>query len=156
MTGRRRRTGGALACAAVALGAVVAPSVVFGRTAADSGAGGTADLDLVLVGAAVGVAYAAFLHRRLRGAASGREREADVWLSAVHGLVVLLLAASALPAGVLHVTARLHARAAEAEWPVLLAWAVSLGGAVLLAEGVRRLSLRWLSADRDRLPASDT
>ena len=144
MTSDRLRTGGALTCGAVVVAAVAAPAVVFGRTAVGSGAGASADLDLVVVSAAVGVPYAAFLHRRLRCATSEHEREADVWLSAVHGLVVLLLAASALPAGLLHLTSRLHARVVDIEWPVLLGWAASLAGAVLVAEGVRRLSLRWL------------
>lgn len=144
MSGAALRTSGALLCAGVAVGAVVAPSLVVGADAAAGGAASRADLDLVLASAAVGGAYAAWLCRVLRRGRGARGREADLWLSAVHALVVLLLLASTLPAAVLHLTAELHAGLVDAEWPVLLAWSAVMGVAVLLAEGARRLSLRWL------------
>jgi hypothetical protein len=138
------RTAGALAFGALVVGAVVAPAVVFDASTARGGASRQAGLDLLVVSAAVGLPYAAFLQDRLRAASGAGEGATDTWLSAVHGLVVLSLAASGLPAAALHASARLHSRVVDAEWPVLLAWAVLLGTAVLLGEGTRRLSLRWL------------
>ena len=144
MSATAARTGVALAFGALVVGAVMAPAVVFDASTARGGAARAAGVDLVLVSAVVALPYAAFLQDRLRAAASTAEGPANTWLSAVHGLVVLSLAASALPAAALHVTARLHARVVDAEWPVLLAWGAVLSAAVLLGEGTRRLSLRWL------------
>lgn len=138
------RTGSSVAFGALVLGAIAAPAVVFDASTASGGAARAAGVDLLLISAVVGLPYAAFLQDRLRTSSSRAEGPVNTWLSAVHGLVVLSLAASALPAGVLHASARLHARLVDAEWPVLLAWAGMLGAAVLLGEGTRRLSLRWL------------
>lgn len=141
---RAVRTAGALAFGALVVGAVVAPAVVLDASTARGGASRQAGLDLLVVSAAVGLPYAAFLADRLRASPPSTGETVDTWLSAVHGLVVLALAASALPAAALHASARLHARVVDAEWPVLLAWAGLVGTAVLLGEGTRRLSLRWL------------
>ena len=138
------RTGSAVAFGALVLGAVAAPAAVFDASTSSGGAARAAGVDLLLVSAAVGLPYAVFLQDRLRAASAQPEGPVNTWLSAVHGLVVLSLAASALPAAALHASARLHARVVDAEWPVLLAWAAMLGAAVLLGEGTRRLSLRWL------------
>ena len=139
------RWGATVAYGALVVGAAVAPALAFDSATARGGAARAAGVDLVLASAAVGVPYAVFVCRRLVRADRGAT---DRWLSAVHGLVVLSLAASALPAAVLHASARLHARVADAEWPVLLAWSSVIGVAVLLAEGTRRASLRYLLRDR--------
>lgn len=139
-------TGAAIGFGALVVGAVAAPAVVFDASTSSGGASRAAGVDLIAVAAVVGLPYAAFLQGRLRAASTVPEGPADTWLSAVHGLVVLSLAASALPAAALHASARLHARVVDAEWPVLLGWAAMLGAAVLLAEGTRRASLRWLRA----------
>ena len=137
-------TAAAVGLGALAVGAVAAPALVFGASTASGGAGRGADVDLLTVAAVVGLPYGAFLQDRLRSVSGLPDGPANTWLSAVHGLVVLSLAASALPAAALHFSARLHARVVDAEWPVLLAWAAMLGTAVLLGEATRRLSLRWL------------
>lgn len=141
---RLLRLTAAAAFGLLVVGAVVAPAAVFAAsTARGSGARG-ADSDLLAVALLVGLPYGVYVQQRLRSASGGA---VDTWLSAVHGLVVLALTASALPAAGLHSSARLHARVVDAEWPVLLAWGAMLGAAVLLAEVTRRLSLRWLRAD---------
>lgn len=135
---------------ALVVGSAVAPALAFDAATARGGAARAPGLDLVLVGAAVGVPYAVLVCRGLLRSGDG---SLNRWLAAVHGLVVFSLAASALPAVVLHASARLHARLVDAEWPVLVAWSAFIGLAALLAEGARRASLRYLSRD-DRQPAA--
>lgn len=142
------RTAAAVGFAALVAAAVVAPALVLDTTTARGGAGRGQDLDLVLVAVLVALPYAAVVQRRLRAASAVRGRAVDAWLADVHGLVVLSLAASGVPAAALHASAGLHARLVDAEWPVLLAWAGMLAAAVLLGEGTRRLSLRWLRSDQ--------
>ena len=139
---RLARTVGGGMCAALVVGALVAPALAFDAATVRGGAARSSG-DLVVTSSVVALPYAAYLLRQLARRADRRSRT-DVWLSAVHGLVVLWLAASALPAAVLHLTSRLHARAVDAEWPVLLGWGTTLVVAVLLAEATRRSSLRWL------------
>jgi hypothetical protein len=148
---RLARVLGGAACAASVVGAVVAPALAFDAATVRGGAPRSSG-DLLLASSVVGVPYAAFLLRVLfRG--DGRTSGTDRWLSAVHGLVVLWIAASALPAAALHLTSRLHARVVDAEWPVLAGWAGTLAVAVLLAERTRRASLRWLSRAQEASPA---
>jgi hypothetical protein len=135
------------------LGATVAPAIAFDAATAQGGAERAPGIDLVLASAAVGVPYAVLLCRSLARPHDAR-RTTDQWLAAVHGLVVLALAASALPAAALHVSTRLHAPAADAEWPVLVGWAAVVAVAVLIGEGVRRVSLRWLAAEQRSSAAS--
>lgn len=142
-----RRTAAAAAYGALVVAALAAPGLAFDAATARGGAARAQGIDLILVGVAVGVLYVSFLQRFLRGA-TPRAEQIDRWLSAVHGLVTLALAASLLPAVALHESVRLHARIVDAEWPVLAAWAGVLGLAVGLAEIVRRGSLRWLRAGR--------
>ena len=142
------RTGAAVAFGVLVAGAVVAPALVFGASTARGGADRGADVDLLAVAAVVGLPYGAYVSARLRAASASPGGAVDSWLSAVHGLVVLALAASALPAVALHASAGLQARVVDAEWPLLLGWAVTLGVAVLLCEATRRRSLRWLRSDR--------
>jgi hypothetical protein len=133
--------------AAAVVAVLLAPSLVLDGATARGGASRAAGIDVIVVSALVALPYAAVVARRLGRLRSPGEREADRWLSSLHGLVVLALAASALPAVVLHETSLLHARVVDAEWPVLLSWAALLGLAVLVSEGTRRLSARWLAAE---------
>lgn len=145
MTGRVLRAAATTAYAGLVVGAAVAPALALDAATARGGAARAAGLDLILVGVAVGAAYAGFLVRELRKPA-GDERELDRWLAGAHGLVVLGITASVLPAVVLHETAVLHADVVDAEWPVLLGWAGLLLVAVGCSDIVRRASLRWLVA----------
>lgn len=129
---------------ALVVGAAVAPALAFDSATARGGAARAAGVDLVLASAAVGVPYAVLV---CRGLARGGEGSLNRWLSAVNGLVVFSLAASSLPAAVLHASARLHARVADAEWPVLLGWSAVIAVSALLADGARRGSLRYLARD---------
>lgn len=144
---RLGRAIGAAAYASLVVGALVAPALAFDAGTVRGGAPRSSG-DLVLASSAVGLPYAAFLLARRAEPAT----ETDRRLAAVHGLVVLWLAASTLPAAALHVTAGLHARVADAEWPVLLGWSATLSVAVLLAEGTRRSSLRWLGRREQAAP----
>lgn len=136
--------------AALVVAVLVAPSLVLDDATARGGAARGPGFDLVVVSALIGVAYAGAMLRSLARHGRDGERAADWWLSALHGLLVLALAASALPAAVLHTTSPLHARVVDAEWPVLLAWAAVLAVAMVMAEGARRWSLRWLAAENRR------
>lgn len=137
-----------IAYAVLVLGALVAPALALDVATARGGAARGQGLDLVVIGIVVAVLYVAYLQRVLRAPVTSRERT-DRWLSAVHGLIVLWVAASVLPAVFLHSSTRLHARVVDAEWPVIAAWALVLAAAVVLAELVRRGSLQWLSRDPD-------
>lgn len=143
---RLARTAAAVAYAGLVVGAFVAPALAFDAANVRGGAARSSG-DLALAGSAVGVPYAGYLLHRLSRSREPRSRT-DFWLAGVHGLVVLWVAASGLPAAVLHLTSRLHARVADTEWPVLLAWIATAGLAVLLGEGARRSSLRWLGRPR--------
>ena len=145
---RSRRPGSAAAggFAVLVVAVVVAPSLVFDAATARGGAARVAGTDLIVASALVGVAYAAYVLRVLRQAVR-RDAATDQWLSCVLGLVSLSLTASVLPAVVLHETALLHARAADAEWPVVASWTALLVLAAVLADVVRRTSLRWLRAE---------
>lgn len=149
MTGVRFAPALARSAYAVAIvGATVAPALAFDAATVRGGAPRSSG-DLVVASSVVGIPYAALMLRRLASARTPRERT-DLWLSSVHGVVVLWLAASALPAAALHSTAGLHARAADAEWPLLVGWSLTMVLAALLAEGGRAVSLRWLRRpDRD-------
>lgn len=140
---RLARVLGGAACAASVVGAVVAPALAFDAATVRGGAPRSSG-DLLLASSVVGVPYAALLLREL-SRSDGHASETDRWLSTVHGLVVLWVAASALPAAALHLTSRLHARVVDAEWPVVVGWSATIAVAVLLAERTRRSSLRWLS-----------
>ena len=136
----RALAGSAYAVAVV--GAMVAPALAFDAASVRGGAPRTSG-DLAVASGVVGIPYAALLLRRVARAGTSRERT-DLWLAGVHGVVVLWLAASALPAAALHSTAGLHARAADAEWPLLTGWSLTMVLAALLSEGARAASLRWL------------
>ena len=136
----RALAGSAYAVAVV--GAMVAPALAFDAATVRGGAPRSSG-DLAAASGVVGLPYAALLLRRVARARTPGERT-DLWLAGVHGVVVLWLAASALPAVALHSTAGLHARAADAEWPVLVGWSLTMVLAALLADGARAASLRWL------------
>jgi hypothetical protein len=155
---RKRRVFGrvtAVVYAAAVAAVVVAPAVVL-LLAADGG-GITSTLqgfDLVLVSSLVGLPYAVLAHRRVRRQSTAARSRIDVWIAALHALVVLALMASLLLALVLLLLAPHQEPIADLELPLILVWAGVQLVAVGLAEVTDRAVFRWLARPPSRSVSS--
>lgn len=112
------------AYAVVAFGVVVAPGLVLARASARGGIEPSLQgFALVAVSSVVAVAYAMLSWRRLQRRAAQTDVSPNVWIAAVHALVVLALLASLLLAVVLHGLGPLQAPLAGQEVTLLALWA---------------------------------
>lgn len=123
---------------------VLAPALALKLASDRGGMGDTKGLDLIIASALLGAAHAVVAGARLRSEERAVIRRSDMWIAAADALVVLMLAATILPAVVLWRFADEHASVAHRGYPVVVLWFGVQLVAVVLAEVTGRLVFWWL------------
>lgn len=136
--------------AVVDLAVILAPAVAIWLAANRGGMGDAEGVDLIAASAVLGLVHAGFAWSRLWSEERIAVRRADMWISAVDGLVVLALGATLLLLAVLYRFADEHASMVDRGYPVILLWAGVQLVAVVVAEATARFVFWWLEPHEAR------